>query len=349
MVGTASMYNKLKTNLRLCIQRLKLLAKKKTELTQKARPEIASYLHSDKVDRAKIRVEHIIREDYLVEAYEILEMYCDLLLTRFSLIEQMKTLDEGLVEPISSLIWSAPRIEGCTELKVVAEILVKKYGKVFAQAARENSLNKVNEKLIQKLSIEAPPKILVERYLVEIAKSQDIAYEPDPNVMNKGPGGPGGGSGAGGGSTDRPLIGFLDFPEITNPPMIPAQAGHEKIGFRGDLFDVGVDPLAQPSTAGLIQPASNFPFPQPNFPVHPTPPSHAKDVPQAPSFEPPRPTTPPPSYPADLDFGNLPQVPTTLPHVPDDSPNNDDKKNGDDDEIDFDALTKRFEALKKIK
>lgn len=85
------------------------------------------------------------------------------------------------------------------------------------------------------------------------------------------------------------------------------------------------------------------------MPVHPTPPLHAKDVPQAPSLEPPRPVTPPPSYPVDLDFGNLPQVPTTLPHVPDDSPNNDDKKNGDDDEIDFDALTKRFEALKKIK
>lgn len=246
MVGTSSMYNKLKTNLRLCIGRLKLLAKKKTELTQKARPEIASYLHGDKVDRAKIRVEHIIREDYLVEAYEILEMYCDLLLTRFSLIEQMKTLDEGLVEPISSLIWSAPRIEGCTELKVVAEILSKKYGKVFAQAARENSLKRVNEKLIQKLSIEAPPKILVERYLIgkltakifpmetssiffltEIAKSQDIPYEPDPNVMNRGPGG-GGSGGGGGGSTDRPLIGFVDFPEITNPPMIPAQGGHEK-------------------------------------------------------------------------------------------------------------------------
>lgn len=43
-----------------------------------------------KEDRARIKVEHIIREDYLVEAYEILEMYCDLLLARFGLIEQVK-------------------------------------------------------------------------------------------------------------------------------------------------------------------------------------------------------------------------------------------------------------------
>jgi vacuolar protein sorting-associated protein IST1 len=37
-----------------------------------------------------VKVEHIIREDYLVEAMEILEMYCDLLLARFGLIETMK-------------------------------------------------------------------------------------------------------------------------------------------------------------------------------------------------------------------------------------------------------------------
>ena len=43
-----------------------------------------------KVERAKIRVEHIIREDYLVEAMEILEMYADLLLARFGLIQQVE-------------------------------------------------------------------------------------------------------------------------------------------------------------------------------------------------------------------------------------------------------------------
>lgn len=34
-----------------------------------------------------VKVEHIIREDYLVEAMEMLELYCDLLLARFGLIE----------------------------------------------------------------------------------------------------------------------------------------------------------------------------------------------------------------------------------------------------------------------
>lgn len=44
--------------------------------------EIADYMQGGKLERAKIRVEHIIREDYMVEAMEVLEMYCDLLLAR---------------------------------------------------------------------------------------------------------------------------------------------------------------------------------------------------------------------------------------------------------------------------
>lgn len=51
------------------------------------------------------------REDYLVEAMEIIEMYCDLLLARFGLVTNMKDLDEGISEAVSSLIWVAPRLQ----------------------------------------------------------------------------------------------------------------------------------------------------------------------------------------------------------------------------------------------
>lgn len=54
-------YTKLKTNLKLAQNRLKLLEKKKSEIAQKARKEIAEYLAAGKIERARIRVEHIIR------------------------------------------------------------------------------------------------------------------------------------------------------------------------------------------------------------------------------------------------------------------------------------------------
>jgi len=103
----------------------------------------------------------------MVEAMEIVEMYCDTLLARFGMIEQLKTLDEGIEEAVSSLIWVAPRMQSdIKELKVVHDILMMKYGKPYAQAARENQLKTVNEKLMIKMGVQAPPKILVERYLI---------------------------------------------------------------------------------------------------------------------------------------------------------------------------------------
>ncbi len=132
---------------------------------------------------AKIRVEQIIREDYLVEAMELLEMYCDLLLARFGLIQQMKTLDDGLAEAISSLIWVAPRMQAdVAELKIIADQLAVKYGKPYALACRDNGIGTVAPKLMHKLSVQAPPKILIEKYLIEIAKNYNVPYEPDPQV-----------------------------------------------------------------------------------------------------------------------------------------------------------------------
>lgn len=60
------------------------------EQAQKARKEIADHLAAGKDEWARIRVEHIIQEDYLVEAMEILELCCDLLLARLSLIQATK-------------------------------------------------------------------------------------------------------------------------------------------------------------------------------------------------------------------------------------------------------------------
>ena len=45
-------------------------------------------------------------------------------LSRFGLIQQMKTLDEGLAEAISSIIWVAPRLQAdVQELKVICSFM----------------------------------------------------------------------------------------------------------------------------------------------------------------------------------------------------------------------------------
>lgn len=117
---------------------------------------------------------------------EIVEMYCDLLLARFGLITQMKELDEGIAESIASIIWVTPRLQAdVQELKVISDLLTAKYGKPFADACRAETEQAVSTKLKHKLSIQSPAKILVEKYIIEIAKSYNIDYEPDPQIMKE--------------------------------------------------------------------------------------------------------------------------------------------------------------------
>ncbi|XP_023240299.1 IST1 homolog [Centruroides sculpturatus] len=359
MFTTGPNYGKLKTNLRLTINRLKLLEKKKTELTQKARREIADYIANGKLERAKIRVEHIIREDYLVEAMEIVEMYCDLILARFGLIQQMKTLDEGLAEAISSIIWATPRLQAdVAELKMIADQLTSKYGKPYAQAARENALKTVNDKLIHKLSVQAPSKILVEKYLIEIAKSHNVQYEPDPDVMKE----------------DElmnaevePADTLIDFEDKTN--QVPPLPGF--IGAGGFIRPpMPTQPFNYPSVSDNSDDRPPLPSVPPSGPyrsekppigfnvgVEFNAPPPSNDVENVQPLEQPSETTteennpiidtkptpyPRTQFPSDL-LPELPSVPTTS--LADHTVGSD----GKSDEVDFDDLTKRFEELKKRK
>lgn len=40
-----------------------------------------------------------------------------------------------------------------------------------------------NVQVLHKLSLAAPPKILVENYMIEIARTYKVPFEPDPLVM----------------------------------------------------------------------------------------------------------------------------------------------------------------------
>merc|ERR1712227_1044378 len=247
---------KFKTNVRLCINRLKLVEKKKTEMALKARKDIADYIKIGKTDRARIRVEHIIREDYLVEGLEITEMFLDLLLARVGLITLSNEIDPGMQESIFSVIWVQPRIvTECAELKVVVDELTKKYGKEYVQACRSGVIGTVSKKLQKKLDPHAPPRALIENYLIEIAKNYNVDFEPDraallaedlpPEVRmadlidintpddkwggpSNGPGGnhggPPGGPGGNFGILSQPDVGIYNPPPIPQNP--PATAPH---------------------------------------------------------------------------------------------------------------------------
>ncbi|XP_017095312.2 IST1 homolog isoform X4 [Drosophila bipectinata] len=372
MFSSGPNYNKLKTNLRLSLNRLKLLEKKKAELTQKSRKEIADYLSAGKIERARIRVEHIIREDYLVEAMEMVEMYCDLLLARFGLITQMKELDVGIAEPVASLVWVCPRLQSdISELKIISDIFVAKYGQQFGENNRNaTGDHQVSEKLMHKLTLQAPPKLLVENYLIAIAKNYNIEYEPDPQVMQEEDPNPPylidlsdrNNLSGGGGGAPPPQMGFIGYPTVPPLPSMPVPPTNKPFNY--PPFGGGAGGGGGAACAAPAQPpppfAYNIPPNQPPQPhVLPAKCAEEKDLntnfinnankpkPQ-PRFKLPPGNPTPPSAPPALDFPSLPNVPNDLPDLPDIPPAGPAKKD-DDDEIDFDELSRRFENLKKRK
>uniref|UniRef100_A0A069DSP6 IST1 homolog n=2 Tax=Triatominae TaxID=70999 RepID=A0A069DSP6_9HEMI len=356
MFQSGANYPRLKTNLRLAINRLKLLEKKKSELAQKARKEIADYISEGKYERAKIRVEHIIREDYLVEAMELIEMYCDLLLSRFGLLQEMKGLDPSLAEPISSLLWVAPRLGSeVAELKMISDQLTAKYGKKYTEACRIGGIDTISEKLRHKLSSQAPPKILIEKYLIEIAKIYNISYDPDPQVVREYEQTKGmdallfDSCGSGANNLDGPRPpGFVDFPQ---PPLIPdfqpfnypsqnpmpPQSQEEAVKPAAPPFSYNIPP----STIDNISPYDatktlNTYVSPPEIPVAGNNSDTNKQTNEQPK--------PLPRSKMSPDI-TLPE----LPSVPDDAlPKNNDNPPSDG-EDDFTDIARRFEELKKRK
>ena len=315
MFGPRFNEQKLKVNLGLVVTRLKLIEKKKTDQALRARPEIADYVRNAKVDRARVRVEHIIREDYMVEAMELVEMYADLLAGRVGLMKQSKALDEGLKTPISTLIWATPRlVQYCQEIKVVHDILGAYYGKKYVEACRNNDVGTVCERVMQKLDVRPPKKILVERYLIEICKSADVDFTPDPRIMaseieqtanlidtdfmefNQQPPPGSGGMGSGGGGGAAPLVptfGYTPAPPPGSNFSAPTSGGNFSAPTPGGNFNA-------PTSGG-------------NFNVAPGGGSSASLPPSAPNNLPPYTPTDPNAYNTSSDEKQAPALPDKGP------------------------------------
>uniref|UniRef100_A0A803V1D4 IST1 homolog n=1 Tax=Ficedula albicollis TaxID=59894 RepID=A0A803V1D4_FICAL len=277
--------------------------------------------------------------------------------------EKKEELDSGLAEAVSTLIWAAPRLQSeVAELKIVADQLCAKYSKEYGKLCRTNQIGTVNDRLMHKLSVEAPPKILVERYLIEIAKNYNVPYEPDSVVMAEAPAGgeadlidvgftddvkKGGHGGGGGGGFTAPMMGhdgLVPMPVMmpmpmptTNPPFsYPPPKGPENfsglpVGTYQPFTNIHPPPIpANPPTYESIDepntekdPAALVPGPEPKPEASPKPRAGA------------------PNTVDNFVLPELPSVPDTLPTASAGA------NSSASEDIDFDDLSRRFEELKK--
>mmetsp|Transcript_774 Transcript_774/g.1747 ORF Transcript_774/g.1747 Transcript_774/m.1747 type:complete len:349 (-) Transcript_774:285-1331(-) len=171
--------NKLKPNLKMAVHRLQISGNKKAALNKQTRRTIAALLAESppKEEKAKIRAESHVREDWTIEAYEILELQCDVVAERIRLIESSKKCPEDLIPTISTLIWASTVVD-IPELKEVKNQFYHKYGNEFIENALTGDL--VNPRVKKKLGVHPPSAAIVLTYLQEISAEHGVNYTPSP-------------------------------------------------------------------------------------------------------------------------------------------------------------------------
>ncbi|WJX30283.1 hypothetical protein P8452_18842 [Trifolium repens] len=160
---------KCKTALKLAVSRIKLLRNKREAQVKVLKRELAKLLENGQDQTARIRVEHVVREEKTMAAYELVEIYCELIAARMPMIESQKNCPIDLKEAVASVIFATPRCSDIPELADVKKHMTSKYGKEFASAAIE---------LVEKLSAKAPDGPTKIKILTAIAEEHNIKWEP---------------------------------------------------------------------------------------------------------------------------------------------------------------------------
>lgn len=186
MLGIGFNSAKCETTCRLCLGRIKILKNKRNMQLSQHRKEIAELLRNGKQDFASIRVESVIRELQTLHAYEILELYLELLAVRSPLVASSREIPRDMVEALSSVLYASSRVADMPELATLHKMFAGKYGKEYVQEASSDATYfrwNVNEKLRGCLTMEPPEPARKLEVLSEIA--QDFGVEWDLHKAGK--------------------------------------------------------------------------------------------------------------------------------------------------------------------
>lgn len=212
----------------MAVQRIQIANNKRINAVKIQKKKISELLAEHKDEKARIQVEHIIRDDFTIEGYEVLELMCELVHERIRQITtSSKDPPEDLKEAIASLIWAARNVD-IEEMRNVRQQLKQKYTPEFIKFSETNENNLVNPRLYAKLTYKPPSQYLVIKYLEEIARAYNVDWSPSALLLNEaaaqasdgkdGDGKDGGGGGAVEASRDAPFA----TPSGASIPMAPA-------------------------------------------------------------------------------------------------------------------------------
>ena len=191
---------KMKSNMQMACHRIRIDCNKQTNVTVANKKEIAKLISSDRAELARIKCEHVIRTDEMIESLKILELFLELLVERAPAISNATPTKEekkatgypsppkDLAESIASVIFCAQKLQ-IDELTEVSRQLGYKFGSTYVESAQRNAprshgadIGMVNPRLYNKVTLVPIKAKLLNAYMVEIANAYGVQYTPPDDL-----------------------------------------------------------------------------------------------------------------------------------------------------------------------
>ncbi|XP_038893459.1 uncharacterized protein LOC120082250 isoform X2 [Benincasa hispida] len=178
LLGRSFKTTRFKALVNLAISRLAVLANQRQVRASHARSDVVQLLQLGHHERALFRVEQVIKDQKLLDAYAIIESYCEVVLERIKLLEHERECPEEIKEAISGLIFASSRCGDFPELIEIRSVITSRFGKEFTARAIELRNNcAVGPMIVQKLSARPSSLEIKLKLLKQIASEHGITLK----------------------------------------------------------------------------------------------------------------------------------------------------------------------------
>ncbi|KAJ6371071.1 hypothetical protein OIU77_001559 [Salix suchowensis] len=122
---------------KLAISRIAILKNRKQVRVSFAKSDVIQLLNLGYQERALLRVEHVIKDQGMADAFDMMEDYIHFLVDRVVQLQKNRECPDELKEAVSSLIFASSRCGEFPELQEIRGIFASRFGKEFAAGAVE--------------------------------------------------------------------------------------------------------------------------------------------------------------------------------------------------------------------
>ncbi|KAF8683573.1 hypothetical protein HU200_044492 [Digitaria exilis] len=170
---TSKQTAKVKTLLALTLTRLAIARRPRLARRSISRGDVGQLLALGHLDRALHRTEHVIEEDSILEAFNIIELYCNCLIENAKQLDKPHECGDDTREAAAGIMFAAGWCGDLPELLFARSILENKFGGDFGMMAKEGT-GIVDPTLVWKFSGNKRNMELKKKVVKEIAAENNI-------------------------------------------------------------------------------------------------------------------------------------------------------------------------------